>query len=43
MSSDTLQSAIAFIRSGDKETGKLLLAELICNDQRMRRRCCGCQ
>jgi len=34
MSSDTLQSAIASIRSGDKETGKLLLAEVIRDDPR---------
>ena len=34
MSSDTLQSAIISIRSGDKETGKLLLAEVIRNDPR---------
>jgi len=34
MSSDTLQSAIASIRSGDKDTGKLLLAEVIRGDPR---------
>jgi hypothetical protein len=34
MSSDTLQSEIASIRSGDKEIGKLLLAEVIRNDPR---------
>jgi Tfp pilus assembly protein PilF len=34
MSSVTLQSAIASIRSGDTETGKLLLSEVIRNDPR---------
>ena len=34
MSSDTLQTAIASIRSGDQETGQRLLAELIRNDPR---------
>jgi hypothetical protein len=34
MMSDNLQRAIAAIRSGDKEAGKLLLAEVIRNDPR---------
>jgi hypothetical protein len=41
MSPDTLQSAIASIRSGDKETGKL--SEVIRNGPEIRRRSYGYQ
>ena len=34
MSSDTLQSSIASIRLGSKESGKLLLSEVIRDDPR---------